>query len=126
MIRLLPRRLAPRLLLALLAALAVTLALAAAVAFPALERQRDWLQAHRLGPAMAVLWQEAEGALADGGSADAELATRHVTDLHFEIGPLPEAPAAMVRYLFTPAYDGRAPFEVRVLLPRPLLVFSSR
>lgn len=121
MIRLLPRRLAPRLLLALLAAMAVTLALAAAVAFPALERQRDRLQAHRLGPAMAVLWQEAEGALADGGSADAELATRHVTDLHFEIGPLPDGPAAMVRYLFTPAYDGRAPFEVRVLLPRPLL-----
>lgn len=121
MIPLLPRRLAPRLLLALLAAMGAMLLLAVAVAVPALDRQRDRLQAHRLGPAMAALWQEAEGALADGGSADAELATRHITDLHFEVGILPEAPAAMVRYFFTPAYDGRAPFEVRVLLPRPLL-----
>ncbi|KJV08395.1 hypothetical protein VZ95_18090, partial [Elstera litoralis] len=66
------------------------------------------------------LWQAAEGALAEGGSADGALATRHVTDLQFEIGGLPDG-AAMMRFLFTPSWDGRAPFEARLFLPRPLL-----
>lgn len=120
MTRLLPQRLAPRLLLALLAAMGVTAVLAAAAALAALDRQQDRLEAHHLGPAMASLWQTAEGALADGGSPDAALATRHVTDLKFSLGPVPTA-AASARYYFTPAYDGRAPFESRVLLSRPLL-----
>jgi len=115
-----PRRLSPRLLLALLAMMALVLVLATAVALDALDRQRDRHQALRLGPAMASLWQEAEGALAEGGSADGQLATRHITDLHFEIGPLPDG-AAMMRFLFSPAWDGRAPFEARLFLPRPLL-----
>lgn len=115
-----PRRLSVRLLLALLGMMGLVLAVAAVAALDARDRQRDQLQAHRLGPAMASLWQAAEEALAEGGSADGVLATRHVTDLRFDIGALPER-ATAIRFSFSPAWTGRAPAEARLYLPRPLL-----
>jgi signal transduction histidine kinase len=114
-----PQRLSLRVLLALLVMMLVAAALVTLVALEALERQRDRFQAHRLGPAMASLWHAAEAALAEASAPEAALATRHVTDLRFEIGALPQE--TTTAFFFTPLWNSRAPREARLFLPRPLL-----
>lgn len=118
----LPDRLAARIALAFLVTAGALVVFGLMLLGLLQERQRDLLEASALGPAMAHVVAEAEGALADGKDPSGALATLHYDDLHFALaaGPPEIRPSWHIERL-----DLARPVTIALyraeLMPRPIL-----